>query len=117
MAADELAEIASSYPSPVLHAMAHQSSGATLTYEDDASAAFVELRKALRAWTEVDAPFEAAETRRWLALAHRLSGDEATAAMELRAAKEIFERLGARREADRCDELIVRGTTNARAGV
>ena len=114
-AADELAGIASSYPSPVLHAMAHQSSGATLTYEDDASAAFVELRKALRAWTEVDAPFEAAETRRWLALAHRLSGDEATAAMELRAAKEIFERLGARREADRCDELI-RSGDDGRAG-
>jgi class 3 adenylate cyclase len=108
-AADELAGIAASYPSPVLHAMAHQASGATLTYEDDAAAAFVELRKALRAWTEVDAPFESAETRRWLALAHRLSGDEATAVMELRAAKEAFERLGARREADRCDELIGAG--------
>ena len=108
-AADELAGIASTYPSQVLDAMAHQTSGATLTYEDDAAAALVELRKALRAWTEVDAPFEAAETRRWLALAHRLSGDEATAVMELQAARESFERLGARREVDRCDEMIRAG--------
>ena len=35
-----------------------------------------------------------------------MSGDEATAVMELRAAKESFERLGARREVDRCDESI-----------
>lgn len=108
-AADELGGIASSYPSPVLDAMAHQMSGATRTYEDEAAAAFVELRKALRAWTEVDAPFETAETRRWLALAHRLSGDEATAVMELQAARESFERLGARRDVDRCDEMIRAG--------
>ncbi len=108
-AADELGGIASSYESPVLHAMSHQTNGATLTYEDDATAAVAELRKALRAWTDAEAPFEAAQTRRWLALAHRLSGDEASAVLELQVAKESFARLGAQREANRCDELLRAG--------
>jgi class 3 adenylate cyclase len=112
-AAEELEAIASRLPSPVLHAMAHQTKGATLTLQDDPTAAIVELRKALRAWTEIDAPFDAAQARRWLALAHRLSGDEASAVLELRAAKESFERLGAQREADRCDELIRAGDVDA----
>jgi class 3 adenylate cyclase len=105
-AADELGRIASSLESPVLHAMSQQTNGATLTAEDDATAAIAELRKALRAWTEADAPFEAAQTRRSLALAHRLTGDEASAILELQVAKESFASLGARREADRCDELL-----------
>ncbi len=112
-AADELAGLASSLDSPVLHAMSHQTSGATLTYEEEPTAAITELRKALRAWSEADAPFEAAQTRRSLALAHRLSGDDASAALELRAAKESFDRLGARREAERCDELIRAGDEDA----
>jgi class 3 adenylate cyclase len=105
-AADELGRIASSLESPVLHAMSHQTNGATLTAEDDATAAIAELRKALRAWTEADAPFEAAQTRRSLALAHRLTGDEASAILELQVAKDSFASLGARREADRCEELL-----------
>ena len=105
-AADELGGIASSLESPVLHAMSHQTNGATLTSEDDATAAIAELRKALRAWTEADAPFEAAQTRRSLALAHRLSGDEASAILELQVAKDSFASMGARREADRCDDLL-----------
>jgi class 3 adenylate cyclase len=112
-AADELAGLASSLDSPVLHAMSHQTSGATLTYEEEPTAAITELRKALRAWTEVDAPFEAAQTRRSLALAHRLSGDEASAVLELRAAKESFARLGAQREVGRCDELLRAGDEDA----
>jgi len=90
-----------------------QTNGATLTSEDDAAAAIVELRKALRAWTEADAPFEAAQTRRSLALAHRLSGDDASAILELQVAKESFASLGARRDEDRCDELLRAGDEDA----
>jgi class 3 adenylate cyclase len=112
-AADELAGIASALDSPMLHAISHQTNGATLTHEDDPAAAIVELRKALRAWTEGDAPFEAAQTRRSLALAHRLSGDEASAGLELQVAKESFARLGAQRETDRCEELLRAGDEDA----
>ena len=38
-----------------------------------------ELRMALRHWTDLEAPFEAARSRRSLALAHRRAGDEASA--------------------------------------
>src|SRR5262249_1791676 len=105
-AADALDEVASGVDAPVLHAMAHQTRGATLTQEDDPAPAIHELRTALRHWTELDAPFEAAQTRRWPAVASRRSGDDASALLELQAAKETFERLGARRDVERCDELI-----------
>jgi class 3 adenylate cyclase len=105
-AADELVAIASRVDAPVLHAMAHQARGTTLTHEDDVPGALAELRKALRHWTELEAPFEAAQSRRSLALAHRRGGDEASALLELRAAQEAFVRIGAVLEAERCDELI-----------
>jgi class 3 adenylate cyclase len=108
-AAEELRESALTYDKPMLHAAAHQALGAALTYEEDAAAAIAELRTAVRHWTEADAPFEAAQARRRLAIAFRSGGDEASEVMELRAAKAAFERLGARLEAERCDEMIRAG--------
>ena len=108
-AADELLAIASTYDKPMLHAAAHQALGAALTYEEDSAEAIAELRTAFRHWTEAGAPFEAAQSRRWLAVAFRAAGDEASAVMELRAAKAAFEGLGARLEADRCEEMIIAG--------
>jgi class 3 adenylate cyclase len=108
-AADELTGISSRFSSPVLHAMGHQVNGATLIHEDDATAAIVELRMALRAWTEVDAPYEAAEARRWLGIALRMTGDEASAILELQTARDVFAGLQAAREVERCDALIRAG--------
>lgn len=108
-AADELQEIAATYDKPMLHAAADQALGAVLTYEEEAEASVTELRRAVRHWTEADAPFEEAQARRWLAVAHRLAGDEPSALLELRAAKATFERLGARLETERCDEMIRAG--------
>jgi class 3 adenylate cyclase len=109
-AVSELQGIASTVDAPMLHAAAHQALGSVLTHQGDADAAIVELRTAVRQWIDVDAPFEAAQARRWLALACRSAGDEGSAAMELRAAKATFERLGARLEAERCDQLIRAGS-------
>ena len=109
------AEIAAAIDMPMLHALAHQALGATLVYEEDPTAAVAELRSAVRHWTETDAPFETAEARRWLAIAYRAGGDEASALLELRAAKAAFERLGAGPEAERCDEMI-RAGVDGRAG-
>ncbi len=63
-AADELLAIASTYDKPMLHAAAHQALGTALAFEEDAAAAIAELRKAVRHWTEAEAPFEAAQARR-----------------------------------------------------
>ena len=108
-AADELRQIAETYGKPMLHAAAHQALGAALTYEEDAPDAIVELRTAVRNWTEADAPFEAAQARRWLAVAYRASGDEDSAALELRTARAAFERLGARLEVERCEQMLAAG--------
>ncbi len=108
-AAEELAEAASAIDAPMLHAAAHQALGAVLTYEENAAAAIAELRKAVRRWAEADAPFEAAQARRWLAVAYRAGGDEASALLELRTARAAFERLGALREVERCDAMIDAG--------
>ena len=108
-AAEELGRTAEAIGAPMLHAAAHQALGATLTYEEDAAAAIAELRKAVRAWTEADAPFEAAQARRWLAVAYRAGGDEASAVLELGSAKAAFEGLGAVRDAERCEEMIRAG--------
>lgn len=108
-AAEELGRTAEAIGAPMLHAAAHQALGATLTYEEDAAAAITELRKAVRAWTEADAPFEAAQARRWLAVACRAGGDEASAVLELGSAKAAFEGLGAIRDAERCEAMIRAG--------
>ncbi len=108
-AAEELGETASAIDAPMLHAAAHQALGAVLTYEEDATPAIAELRKAVRGWAEADAPFEAAQARRWLAVAYRAGSDEASAVLELRAAKAAFERIGALGEVERCEEMIRAG--------
>jgi len=107
--AEELREIALTYDAPLWHASAHQALGAVLTYEDDPQEAITELRRAVRHWTEADLPFETAQARRWLALAHRAAGDEESASLELRAAHSTFDRLGATLEAERCEEIIRAG--------
>jgi class 3 adenylate cyclase len=108
-AAEELGGTAEAIGAPMLQAAAHQALGATLTFEEDAAAAIAELRKAVRAWTGAEAPFEAAQARRWLAVAYRAGGDEASAVLELRSARAAFEGLGAVRDAERCDEMIRAG--------
>jgi class 3 adenylate cyclase len=114
-AVEELRSIAAAIDMPMLHALAHQALGATLIYEEDAPAAVAELRSAVRHWTQTDAPFETAEARRWLAVAHRAGGDEASALLELRSAKAAFDRLGAALEAERT-EAMIRGGADHDAG-
>jgi class 3 adenylate cyclase len=74
--------------------------------EDDPHSALGNLRQGLRLWQEIDAPYEAARTRMWAALAYRADGDEESARLELEAARSTFERLGARRDAARATELL-----------
>jgi class 3 adenylate cyclase len=105
-AAEELGRIASTFESPLLRAAARQALGVVFAFEGDASSAVLELRAAVREWTEADAPFETAQARRSLAAAYRLGGDEASARLELEAAQEAFERLHARTEVERCETLL-----------
>jgi class 3 adenylate cyclase len=94
-AAAELEETAVAYGSEALAAASAASLGTVALAEGDPRAAVSSLRRALRVWQSLDAPFEAARTRVLLADAHRAGGDEEAAAMELGAARAVFERLGA----------------------
>ena len=94
-AADELAEIAGRYRSPMLSAISGQVLGAVELAEGAPSAALLPLRRALRIWQELGAPYEAARTRVLVGMACRALGDEDTAGLELEAARGAFEQLGA----------------------
>jgi DNA-binding NarL/FixJ family response regulator len=92
---DELGAIAAHFGTEVLGAMAAHARGAVLLAEGDAQGALGPLRLAFRVWQGAGAPYIAARIRTELARACRALGDEESAQLELDAAREVFERLGA----------------------
>jgi len=109
-ASTELAEIADTYGTEMLAAMAAQARGAVELAAGDATAAVGALRHAWQAWDELEAPYEAARVRAVLALACRALGDEDGSALELDAARATFEELRAAPDLAELDRL-----TDARA--
>jgi class 3 adenylate cyclase len=109
-AAEELETIAEDYKiaqaaTPALEAAVRVAWGTVLLAEGDVDGALTCLRRALKLWREIDAPYDAARTRLLLAQAYRVQGDEDGAAEELATARTAFERLGAARDARRAEEL------------
>jgi DNA-binding CsgD family transcriptional regulator len=94
-ASDELAQIAGSLQTPFMNALSAQSRAAVLLAERDARAALVLLRQAGTVWRELDVPYEMARVRVLVGVACRQVGDDDTAELELAAAREVFEQLGA----------------------
>lgn len=92
----ELEQIAASYGTELLRALAGQARGMMELAEDNAPGALLSLRQAIEDWYKVDAPYEAARTHRLIGLACRALGDEDGAELELEAARTAFERLGAK---------------------
>jgi len=103
--AEELSAIASDVGAPGVAAAAAQATGAVLLGEGDARRALQTLRRAWSGWHELDAPYDAARVRVLVGLACRALGDEEGAAMELDAARWIFEQLGAVPDLVRVAEL------------
>jgi DNA-binding NarL/FixJ family response regulator len=93
-ACEELEAIVADRPSDLLSAAAAHARGAVTLAAGDPRAAHPPLRKALGAWHELEAPFEAAQVRLLLADACRALGDEESANAELQAARETFNALG-----------------------
>ncbi|MDF2775098.1 MAG: transcriptional regulator, LuxR family, partial [Geminicoccaceae bacterium] len=94
-AADELAQIATVMESPYLRAMATHCDGAVHLAEGDAQTALVALREAAAGWRTLEVPYAEARTRVVIARACRTLGDGDASAMELDAARETFQTLGA----------------------
>jgi class 3 adenylate cyclase len=94
-AASELESIADVAGTTAVVAIAAGARGAVRLETGDAEAAIPSLRRALRGWQEIDAPYETAEVRVLLGKAYRSLGDDEGALLELRAARDAYERLGA----------------------
>ena len=94
-AADELTETAAAGKRAMLEAIGARVLGAVELAEGDAQAALAALRRSARLWQELDAPYEVARVRVLIGLACKALGDEDVAAMELDAAREVFEQLAA----------------------
>lgn len=104
-AADELRLIAGDHGAVALHAMAGQATGAVRLAEGAAREALPPLREAGRLWRDLDVPYEAARVGVLVGLACRALGDEGSAGLELDAARQVFERLGAGPDVTRVQRL------------
>ena len=105
-AADELADIAARMEVPFLRALSARASGATLLAEGKARGALAELRQSWSLWSELQAPYEASRVGVLIAQACRMLGDEENALVELTAARQTFQRLGAAVDLARLDALL-----------
>jgi ATP/maltotriose-dependent transcriptional regulator MalT len=104
-ASNELVEIAAHSERAMLRAIAAHVRGAVDLAGGDAQGALHGLRQALQVWDELDAPYEVARVRMLVGVACRALGDDDTAELELDAAREAFERLGAAPDLARLDSL------------
>ena len=92
---DQLDIVAESTTANWIRALAARARGAVLQAEGDDRAALPLLRRAWSLWQREDAPYEAARTRVLVARACGELGDADAQRMELEAARNVFEQLGA----------------------
>jgi ATP/maltotriose-dependent transcriptional regulator MalT len=102
---DELLLLAAKYDNEVIAAMAAHARGSVLLASGETQEAMAPLRSAFQAWQNVGAPYIAARIRVELSRACALLGDEEGARLELEAARDVFERLGARGDLERVERL------------
>ena len=109
----ELEEMAASFDTGVLGAMAAHARGGIELAEGDARAALGSLRAAFEAWQQIEAPYAAARVRVLIGLACRALGDDDGGGLELEAARAVFEQLSAAPDLARLDSLT-RGSPSRR---
>ena len=103
---EELESIAAGYRRPLFEAGALTAKGELLLGEDRPSEASPILGRSWRLWMENDLPYESARARLRYAEAIAAEGDKATAQLDLRAARTVFERLGATLDLQRVNALL-----------
>ena len=112
-ALEELEGIVDSYKIGERRAVAfdatiHVALGRIRLAEKDWDGAVASLQRARDEWRDVGAPYETAQARMLLGVAHRRRGDEHGGTEELEGALASFERLGARLDVERAKELLGR---------
>jgi hypothetical protein len=111
-AAEELTDIAARFHSQALLASAALARARVALATDDPHAALTDGQAAVGAWSGIGAPYETAAARRVVAAAHHRRGDRDHALLELRAARNSFERIGAHdaaREAAAAEATVLAG--------
>jgi class 3 adenylate cyclase len=97
----ELEQLAESLDTTAVRACALVASGRVARSESRADDAVRDLRRAVRMWSEIDVPFEAAQARELLGGVYADLGDSDAAELEFAVARATFERIGAERAARR----------------
>jgi ATP/maltotriose-dependent transcriptional regulator MalT len=116
-ASQELQETAAVFDTEILNAMAAHARGAVDLAKGDARAALEPLRRSLDAWQRVGAPYLAARLRVLVGQACRALDDGEGAALELDAARAVFEELGAVPDLARIDASAVRTAAGRPHGI
>ncbi len=105
-AVEALDAIATGYKRPLFEGGALMAKGELLLGEDRPSEASPMLGRSWRLWMENDLPYESARARLRYGEAISAEGDRATARMDLKAARTVFERLGATLDLRRVDARL-----------
>jgi ATP/maltotriose-dependent transcriptional regulator MalT len=108
-ACEELEQVCEECESEMLRAMLAATRGAVDLAAGDPANALVSLRAASKAWSELEAPYEAACARLLIGCACRELGDDEGFALELEAARSVFEELGAAPDVAAVDALTSAG--------
>jgi DNA-binding NarL/FixJ family response regulator len=116
-AATELAELVEAYEATALHALSAHARGAVHLADGRPEAALPALRHAWRLWRDLDAPYDAARARVLVGLACRAMHDEDSAEMELDAARQSFDRLGAGPDLVRVEALTAAAAPDRPGGL
>ena len=111
-ASDELAQLARELDSAQLRGIAGHARGAAMLAEGDIAPALDQLRLACAAWAELEAPYDHARSRALVGRARQQLGDVDTGRLDLAAARQVFQRLGATPDVGRIDTLLRRTATD-----
>ena len=109
--ATELAGIAAQFAMPALHARAACARGAVDVATSRPDEALPALRRARRLWHDLAAPYEVARVRVLIGQACRSMHDDDGATLELAAARQAFQLLGARPDIAHVDALACEGAS------
>ena len=101
----ELEQVAEMCGSTAMRAGSAHRRAALAMAEGRTGEAITTLHSAIAGWTELQMPYEAAQSRLLLAQAQRAEGNGNAAGMEIESARSAFERLGAQADIDRLESL------------
>lgn len=115
-ALEELQAVAEDYDSSLWEGYALACEGSVKLNEGSVDEALEALNRSWLTWRDSDMPYESAQARTLLGMARRAAGDETGAAMEFKAARSVFEKLGAARDLEQLSELTGEAVTSGPAG-